>query len=254
MQRASGGVISGAFISIRASDIILSDIGGSEKLLVQTFDTARRNAPSVIFIDEFEAIFTSRDGNGSGNKGSSRLVGTLLQCMDDAKRWRDADFAALSAEKNMPTHLSTSLSSANYNKGRVVILGATNAPWSVDKAFLRPGRFSKVVYVGLPNKFERGEIINVHLRKMKLRMDEYNSRDEAIQALCEKIALSSEGFSGADLVGLCRAAAVQCLHEYGSDATNIGVDYRHFAMARENIKPSCDPALVQRLLNWKLSG
>jgi SpoVK/Ycf46/Vps4 family AAA+-type ATPase len=252
MQKATEIGLSGAFISIRASDIILSDIGGSEKLLVETFETARRNSPSVVFIDEFEAIFNC-PSDGGGTRGTSRLANTLLQCMDDAKRWRDADFAAIATEgkSSESSHgLNTSFSDI---KGRVVILAATNAPWSVDKAFLRPGRFSKVVYVGLPTVEEREMIIKGIVGKMKLHLDDSASRMETVCTIAERIAADSDGFSGADLVGLCRAAAVLCLHEHGSDARYSGVAYHHFAMALKNTRPSCDPSLVNRLQRWRVN-
>ena len=125
------GLINGSFISLKASDIVRAEVGKSEKLIVSSFETARKNSPSVVFIDEFQALFTSRDGeNTGGGKSSGRLASTLLQCMDDVTRWRDEDV-------NISSDIST-------KKDRVVILGATNAPWMVDKAFLRPGRFDRV--------------------------------------------------------------------------------------------------------------
>lgn len=125
------GLSNGSFISLKASDVVRAEVGNSEKLIVSAFETARKNTPSVVFIDEFQALFTSRDGEHTGGgKGSGRLASTLLQCMDDVTRWRDED-ANISSD-------------ACTHKNRVVILGATNAPWMVDKAFLRPGRFDRV--------------------------------------------------------------------------------------------------------------
>ena len=124
---------SGAFIPLNASDIICSAIGESEKLLTSTFESARKRAPSVIFIDEFQALFTSRDkGNGSGTKGSGRLASTLLTLMDDLTQWRDANTAVAPD------------SSIEIDDKRVVVLAATNTPWLVDGAFLRSGRFDRV--------------------------------------------------------------------------------------------------------------
>ena len=130
-KKAQVGLINGAFISLKASEIVRAEVGQSEKLIVSAFETAHQNTPSVIFIDEFQALFTSRDGEHTGGgKSSGRLASTLLQCMDDATRWRDEDVKHSSDECN--------------KQDRVVVLGATNAPWMVDKAFLRPGRFDRV--------------------------------------------------------------------------------------------------------------
>jgi SpoVK/Ycf46/Vps4 family AAA+-type ATPase len=124
----------GFFISLSASDIIRSEVGRSEKLVSSAFKTARENSPAVIFIDEFQALFTSRDGtSGGGGKGSGRLASTLLQCMDDIDKWREADSAVLVEGRN-----------AESDSNRVVVLGATNTPWMIDRAFLRAGRFDRV--------------------------------------------------------------------------------------------------------------
>ncbi len=125
----------GTFMSLNASDIVRSEVGQSEKLIVSVFEKAIQNAPSVIFIDEFQALFTSRDGAGGVGKGSGRLSSTLLQCMDDISRWRDMDESVL--EHQLHDRKPTT-------ENRVVVIGATNTPWMVDKAFLRPGRFDKV--------------------------------------------------------------------------------------------------------------
>jgi SpoVK/Ycf46/Vps4 family AAA+-type ATPase len=124
----------GYFISLSASDIVRSEVGKSEKLVSSAFKTARENAPSVIFIDEFQALFTSRDGTlGGGGKGSSRLASTLLQCMDDIVKWQEADSSVLNRNRK-----------TEFENNRVVVLGATNTPWMIDRAFLRAGRFDRV--------------------------------------------------------------------------------------------------------------
>ena len=124
----------GFFISLSASDIVRSEVGKSEKLVSSAFKSARENAPAVIFIDEFQALFTSRDGtSGGGGKSSGRLASTLLQCMDDIVKWREADSAVLDGYHE-----------TGFDSNRVVVLGATNTPWLIDRAFLRGGRFDRV--------------------------------------------------------------------------------------------------------------
>lgn len=102
-------------------------------MLASTFEIARKKAPSVIFIDEFQALFTSRDkGNGNGTKGSGRLASTLLTLMDDITTWRDTN-----------TKVAHNNDQENNHK-RVVVLAATNTPWLIDGAFMRSGRFDRV--------------------------------------------------------------------------------------------------------------
>lgn len=99
--------------------------------MTSTFESARKKAPSVIFIDEFQALFTSRDkGNGSGTKGSGRLASTLITLMDDIRQWKDAN-----------TEVAQD---SGIGDKRVVVLAATNTPWLIDGAFMRAGRFDRV--------------------------------------------------------------------------------------------------------------
>ncbi len=110
-----------SFIPLNASDIVCSEIGKSEKLLTSTFEIAQKKTPSVIFIDEFQALFTSRD-NGNGTTSSSRLTSTLLTLMDEISE---------SEEDTLKP-----------DDKRVIVLAATNTPWLIDRAFLR--RFNRV--------------------------------------------------------------------------------------------------------------
>mmetsp|Transcript_10663 Transcript_10663/g.19913 ORF Transcript_10663/g.19913 Transcript_10663/m.19913 type:complete len:938 (-) Transcript_10663:1091-3904(-) len=230
---------SGLFLSLRASDIVRSEVGKSEKLVSSAFQAARDNAPSVIFIDEFQALFTSRDGSTSGgSKGSGRLASTLLQSMDDVSKWRDADSAVARAGP---------VQNAPFDKNRrIVVFGATNTPWMIDKAFLRAGRFDRVVFVGLPDQTDRESILRVHVERMKL------DENTAIEEVCQYVAAETSGFSGADLAALIRCAAVRCLNDVASD-TEKGVELRHFRDARkfDMTQPTSNKELVSRLSRWR---
>jgi SpoVK/Ycf46/Vps4 family AAA+-type ATPase len=229
LKNQSGNVssVGGSFITLQASEIVRGEVGNSEKMIVSAFETARSNAPSVIFIDEFQALFTERSGSGSG-----KLSSTLLQCMDDVCRWRDTDDAANVAP--FPHDASS----------RVVVMGATNTPWMVDKAFLRPGRFDRVVHVGLPALEERVSILQVHVARMRLA----SSENAHVDRICQTLAEKCDGFSGADLAALCRAAAVRCLAELG---VNGRLEDRHFFEARDGFEPSCSTKLATRLTMWR---
>ena len=172
----------------------------------------------VIFLDEFQALFTDRNRGGSG-----KLTTTLLQCLDDIKRWYETAGGG----------------------NRVIVIGATNSPWMIDCAFLRPGRFDRVVHVGLPTLSERQSILLVHIRKMRVR-DRDNLKH--MRKLCEELSILTEGFSGADIAALCRAAAVRAL-EKGEESI---VEESHFIEAmKHDLQPSSDEILVQRLERWR---
>jgi SpoVK/Ycf46/Vps4 family AAA+-type ATPase len=204
-------------------------VGESEKLVVQAFHTARTNAPAVIFIDEFQALFTERSSGSS-----SRLTTTLLQCMDDLQRlnYIDRGDSDITSEKEA-------------NIGRVLVLAATNTPWMIDRAFLRPGRFDRSVFVNLPNQQERISILQLLLKKMKTSL--HSNSIEYQYSFLEQLAHKTNGFSGADLAALCRAAAIRCLLDQ-SDS----VRENHFLDALEDgIKASSSTSLVKRIEQWR---
>lgn len=170
-------------------------------------------------------MFGDREGSGVI---VGQLASTLLQCMDDITRWSDA---------------TPSQNNETVNNGRIVVLGATNTPWMIDKAFLRPGRFDRAVHVGLPSLEEREEILQVHSRKMKL------DPSEDVERLCKSMAKRCLGFSGADLAALCRAAAVRCLSA-GDDAD--GIREKHYVDAlTHDVVSSSNNELVQRIASWR---
>ncbi len=245
----------GAFVSLKASDIVRPEVGGSEKLIVSAFETARQNAPSVLFIDEIQvssfdliprertstlialpcfrnpkSLFGDREGGGFI---LGQLSSTLLQCMDAITRWSEAD----------PNEDDGSQSVIAQNR-RVVVLGATNAPWMVDKAFLRPGRFDRAVHVGLPTVKDSEDILRVHVSKMKLAPQSDCSVDE----ICKSMARVCLGYSGADLAALCRAAAVRCLSS-GDGAD--GITKKNFFDALHDVMPSSNDTLLKKMSAWK---
>ena len=109
LKREGGGNGGGGFAMLRASGGVQGEIGVSEKLVRDCFETMRREGGGVVFVDEFEALFRKR---GEG-EGGSRLASVLLECMNDFR---------------------------GGGEERVVVLAATNLPWEIERAFLRPGR------------------------------------------------------------------------------------------------------------------
>jgi proteasome regulatory subunit len=193
-------------------------------MLVSAFETARMNSPSVIFIDEFQALFIERNSSGS-----SKLSTTLLQCMDDVKQWRDVNRCAVNANERFDTDAS-----------RVLVLAATNNPWMIDKAFLRPGRFDRVIHIDLPGEDDRVAILRIHVERMKTKL-------QSLEDFCRRIARLTEGFSGADIAALCRAAAVRCVVE----KKNFVEEVQFIEALKSGFTPSSDKQFVRRLQQWK---
>ena len=226
---SSSSSIGGAFISLNSSDIVRAEVGESEKLVVQAFHTARTNAPAVIFIDEFQALFTERSSGSS-----SRLTTTLLQCMDDLQRLGHKE------------HRDSGVGNGEEkDTGRVLVLAATNTPWMIDRAFLRPGRFDRSVFVNLPNHEEQISILQLLVRKMKASL--HSDSTDYQHSFLAQLAIKTDGFSGADLAALCRAAAIRCLLEQSEF-----VKEHHFLdVLEDGLKASSSKSLVRKIEEWR---
>jgi transitional endoplasmic reticulum ATPase len=131
VSRATAGEIKANFISIGLHQILDMYIGNSEKNLHEIFELARHNTPSVLFIDEMDALAANR--TDMRQSASRALINQFLAEMDG---------------------------DINSNEG-VLILGATNAPWYIDSAFRRPGRLDRIIFVPTPDEEARFQIINV---------------------------------------------------------------------------------------------
>ncbi len=128
------------FILINGPEIMSKYVGGSEENLREYFEEAEANSPSIIFIDELDAIAPKReDTNGETER---RTVAQLLTLMDGLK-----------------------------SRGQVVVIGATNRPDSLDAALRRPGRFDREIEIGVPDVDERQEILEIHTRNMPIAED-----------------------------------------------------------------------------------
>jgi transitional endoplasmic reticulum ATPase len=125
------------FIAIQGPEIMSKYVGGSEERLREFFEEAEENAPSIIFIDELDAIAPKRE-EVSGEV-ERRIVAQLLTLMDGLK-----------------------------TRGQVVVIGATNRPDSLDGALRRPGRFDREIEIGVPDKDGRREVLQIHTRGMPL--------------------------------------------------------------------------------------
>ena len=170
LAKAVAGETSSNFISIGGPEIMSKFYGESEGKLREIFKEAEENAPSIIFIDEIDSIAPKRD-EVTGEM-ERRIVAQLLSLMDG---------------------LNT--------RGKVVVIGATNRPNSIDEALRRPGRFDREIEIGIPDRNGRLEIIQIHTRGMPLH--------ENVDLT--QLADRTHGYAGADISALCKEAAMAAL-------------------------------------------
>ncbi len=170
LAKAVAGETSSNFISIGGPEIVSKFYGESEGKLREIFKDAEENAPSIIFIDEIDSIAPKRDEvNGEEER---RIVAQLLSLMDGLN-----------------------------SRGKVVVIGATNRPNSIDEALRRPGRFDREIEIGIPDRDGRLEILEIHTRGMPL------ADDVDLKWLADK----THGYAGADLSALTKEAAMAAL-------------------------------------------
>ena len=169
------------FIAIKGPEILSKWVGESERAIREVFQKARQSAPTVIFIDEIDAIAPMR-GLFPDSHVTDRIVNQLLTEMDGIAELKD-----------------------------VVVIAATNRPDIIDPSLLRPGRFDRIIYVPPPDKDARLEILRVHTRNVPLDKD----------VDLEKLAEMTENYSGADLMALVREAVFIALEESGMKPTKV---------------------------------
>ena len=172
LARAVAGEAGVPFFSMSGSDFVEMFVGVGASRVRDLFETGKKNAPCILFIDEIDAVGRQRGaGLGGGHDEREQTLNQLLVEMDG--------FAA--------------------NEG-VILIAATNRPDVLDKALLRPGRFDRQIVVGLPDLKGREEILKVHLKKRKVPLD----KDVDVSA----IAKGTPGLAGADLENLVNEAAL----------------------------------------------
>ena len=160
------------FIATKSSDLLSKWVGESEKQVSKLFKRARQVSPTVIFLDEIDALAPARGGGIGDSNVTERVVNTLLAEMDGLEELQG-----------------------------VVVIGATNRPTLLDPALLRPGRFDEIVYVPVPDAEGRRRILEIQTGAMPL------AGDVDLAALAER----TERYSGADLENLVRKAGLLAL-------------------------------------------
>ncbi|MHA1148164.1 MAG: CDC48 family AAA ATPase [Promethearchaeota archaeon] len=173
LARAVANESEAHFISINGPEIMSKFYGESEKKLRKLFEEAEEKNPSIIFIDEIDAIAPKRE-NVTGEV-ERRVVAQLLALMDGL-----------------------------HGRGRVIVIGATNRPNSLDEALRRPGRFDRELEIKVPDEKGRLEVFQIHTRNMPL--------DKKVSL--KDYAQITHGFVGADISAVCREAAMSALRRY----------------------------------------
>ena len=210
LTRAVANEIDARFFYINGPDIVGTIYGESEANLRKIFGEGIHHAPSIIFVDEVDAIAPKR--GESGSHSDTRLTSQFLVLMDGLQR-----------------------------VDGVMVIGTTNRVDSIDVAFRRPGRFDRELLIGPPDKAGRLQILQVHTREMPLS-------DEAIDYL-DTVAGATHGCVGADLMELCREAGLNALRRSLKGRTDgfrsveimpqqLVVEKQDFELALPKAKPS----------------
>ncbi len=172
LARATAGEVKAKFMSVGINDVLDMWIGNSEKNLHQIFETARRHRPCVLFFDEIDALGANRS---------------------DMKQ---------SAGRHLINQFLAELDGLESDNDGLLILGATNAPWHLDPAFRRPGRFDRIIFVSPPDQLSREAILKVKLQKKPAKNIDYKD-----------VAKATHNFSGADLEAVIDLAIEEKLAE-----------------------------------------
>lgn len=197
MARATAGECGATFMNIAIEDVLDMWKGESERKLHALFDRARAAAPTVMFFDEIEALGGKRSSTVHSEAGI--LISMFLSEMDGFGK----------------------------DNKKVLIIGATNVPWSVDPAFRRPGRFDQVLFVPPPDKSAREAILSILLR---------NRPAAGIDVA--QLATATVGFSGADLKHLIETGYDLVIEEAIDSGTEPPLSMAHLKQVLPKVKPT----------------
>ena len=209
IAKAVAGELDAAFFSVSGSQIKDKYVGETEKNMRRLFEAADEHKCSVIFIDEAESILKKRS-----SEDRVSAVTDFLILADGLKE----------------------------RKNTLLLLGGTNNPWDIDPAVLRPGRFGKRIYVGLPDEEARLAIFKLNLKGVPL--DPYIKLKD--------FAKETDGYSGADIKGICERAKKKAINRLVDDPHQEQVLL--FSDLNDSFKstpPSVTKAQVQKYLDWQ---
>ncbi|MET7327242.1 AAA family ATPase [Nonomuraea sp. NPDC005650] len=198
LARAAAGELGAAFVNVGLSDILDMYIGSSERNLRATFDLARRNRPCVLFFDEVDALAARRSDMRQAH--TRQLVNQFLAELDGVDQ--------------------------DANEG-VLVLAATNAPWYIDVAFRRHGRFDQLVFVPPPDASARAAILRLLCRDKPLAEMDFDA-----------VARITDHFVGADLKGVVDRAVEAKLHQSISAGRPIPMTTNDLLAVAQGTRPT----------------
>lgn len=197
LARATAGEIHAGFLSVGINDVLDMWIGNSERNLHQLFEQARYNKPCVLFFDEVDALGGRRSDMHGG--AARQLINQFLSEMDGVSAANDG----------------------------VLVLAATNAPWHVDPAFRRPGRFDRVLFVPPPDAEARADVLRLQLRGKPVDKIDFM-----------QLARQTDGFSGADIKAVVDQAVELKLREAFRLGAPLPITTKDLLSAAKSLKPT----------------
>jgi transitional endoplasmic reticulum ATPase len=198
VARAAAGEVDASFLSVQMHQVLDRRPGMSEKNLHELFEIGRAQSPAVLFFDDVEALAVDREHSIAYGSGAG-LVNQFLSELDRLERGSDG----------------------------LLVICATSAPWKLDPAFRRPGRFLQSLFVGVPNREERAEIVRVLARTKPL-----------VEIDAMKVADRTVGFTGGELKAMIDLASQEALLEALSVGRVVPLDTRRVLAAARGICPA----------------
>ncbi len=213
IAKAVAGEIEAEFFAIAPSEIMNKWVGESEKNIRKLFEAAREAGRAVVFIDEVESLVPRRRDTEQGSV-MARVVPQILAELDGF----------------------------DAGEGKTVLfMGATNEPWNIDSAMLRPGRLDEKVLVGLPELAARRRMLELNLKDLPL------ADDVELGSLARRL----EGYSGADVAYLCRKTAEQIFLEAVGKADDRPLASEDFERVLATLRPSVSAEDVARFKRFQ---
>jgi transitional endoplasmic reticulum ATPase len=197
LARATAGEIKAKFLPVGINEVLDMWIGSSERNLHEFFEKARANSPCVLFFDEVDALAANRT------------------------------YAVKTSGRQLINQFLSELDGIQANNEGVLILAATNAPWHLDSAFRRPGRFDRVIFVPPPDAVARAEILRIMLKGKPAETVDF-----------DHIAKRTENFSGADFQQLIDQAIEKKIEEALRDGKNKPITTKDLENVLRTLKPT----------------
>ncbi|MBI4330606.1 MAG: ATP-binding protein [Chloroflexi bacterium] len=217
IAKAVAGEIDAAFYTVKPSEVMSKWVGEAEQNVARLFDSARKQPRAVIFLDEVEALAPRRSQNIS--TVMARLVPQIL-----------SELEGFDSKADKPNTL--------------LFIGATNEPWSLDEAILRPGRLDEKLYIPLPDEKARKQILQSNLKGKPLS-PELN---------LDEVARMTEGYSGADLRRLCEKASDAPFLESIQTGQERPIEMRDILTVLHALKPSVSQKNLARFERFAAQG